>query len=150
MNVVIYSQHRQNFRARGGQKMRAGQLDYPPSIEHPRHLLTSQEAVNTPGPHLTWPWALLPPLHTLSTPLRPTHTSLSRNNAVKLEQHPRANLIAAIHVKREHVRRKIVIDQVVDVEVDDILPSILRRLSWLASLMTPTHQPTLDQGRVAH
>ena len=32
INVVIYSQHRQNFRAC------AGQLDYPPSIEHPRHL----------------------------------------------------------------------------------------------------------------
>ena len=40
---MIYSQHRQNFRACGGQKTRArraraGQLDYPPSIEHPRHL----------------------------------------------------------------------------------------------------------------
>ena len=41
LNVVIYSQYRQNFRACGEQKtrayMRAGQLDYPPSIEHPRH-----------------------------------------------------------------------------------------------------------------
>ena len=40
---MIYSQHRQNFRACGGQKTHAGQLDYPPSIEHPRHLPRGRE-----------------------------------------------------------------------------------------------------------
>ena len=53
-----------------------------------------------------------------------------------LQQHPRANALAAVRVEGQHVLRRVVVDLVVDLEVDNLAVQLE------ASVAVGLHQPT--------